>query len=182
MDKLFFKKMYINFTIGVLLVAFVLVGTLLTSIIEDFLPYMFAGVLLFFTLKRFVVQIKRKTSKNTSLILTFEFVLDMVAIFLLVYLKSNISLFIGVVIYLRGVAYLLINYISRRKVVLLPYLLNIFFVTLGAFFMFSSVLDDQTLLWIFSIILALFGLAYILYGFLQLRKMPKKAKKTKSSK
>lgn len=174
MEKLFFKKMYVNFTIGVILIYFVVAGTLISNVIEEYLPVMFAGVLFLVSTKRFVFQFKKIISKNATLILAIEFLLDLIAIGLLIYLNENISIFIGIVIYLRGVSYLMINYIATRKIKLLQYILNILFVTLGAFLMFSTLLNDENLLLIFSSIIGLFGLAYILYGVLQFRKKDEK--------
>jgi len=176
MEKLYFKNFYINIVIGALLIIFVVVGRFFTSVIEDFLPYMFASVLALITLKRFIYQFKKTSGKNVTLILGFEFFIDMIAIGLLVFLQSHISIFIGLVIYMRGVSYLLINYLSKRKIDLLSYLFNIGFVTLGAFFIFSTILNDERLLWVFTVILFVFGFLYALVGVFQWNQQKTKKK------
>jgi Ca2+/Na+ antiporter len=175
MENLFFKKMYLNFAAGILLIAIAVVGYF-TEWFEDFLPYFFAGVLLLVSANRFIFQFKKIISKNATLILVIEFVLDLIAIGLLVYLRSNISIFIGVVVYLRGVAYLLINYIATRKIKLMQYIINILFVTLGAFLMFSTLLNDETLVYLLMIVLIFFGLVYVLYGVFAFRKSAEKTR------
>ena len=180
MEKLVFKKMYLNFIAGSILIALAITGYF-TGWFKDFLPYFFAGVLFLLTTKRFIFQFKKIISKNATLILVIEFALDLIAIGLLVYLRNGVSIFVGIVIYLRGFAYLLINYIASRKIKLPQYILNIFFVTLGSFFMFSNVFTDSVLVASLVIILIIFGVIYLLYAVVALRKKEEKARQLKEN-
>ncbi len=172
MEKVVFKNEYVNIVIGFLLILFAILGYFF-GWIEDALPIIFAIVLALFSTKRFIFSFRKAISKNTALILAIEYALDLIALGLLIYLQDYIGIFVGIIIYLRGVSYLIINYVVTRKVQVPRYILNIFFITLGSFFMFYK-MDSLLILTIFVIaILVIFGAIYIFYGFKVITKRDK---------
>jgi ABC-type multidrug transport system fused ATPase/permease subunit len=154
MEKIVFKNEYLNITLGAVLIVLALVGYF-THFIEEYSPIIIGVVLILLSVKRFAYSFKKITSKNATLILVIEIVLDLVFAGLLIYLQEHLELFVGLIVYTRGVSYLLINYIATRKVKVLQYLLNIVYVTFGSFLMFTSYSSVEFLA-IFIFLLTLF--------------------------
>lgn len=169
MEKIVFKNLYLNMLIGALLIVFSFLGYFL-GWFADFLPFIIGGVLLLLSLKRFVFTYKKIVSKNATLILVIELALDIIFVGLLFYLQSYIAIFMGLVIYVRGVAYLLINYIATRKIKLVQYLMNIGYVTVGSFLMFASLNGDQILVLGLSFLTLVVGCIYLQNGLVNLVK------------
>lgn len=163
MEKIVFKNHILNIITGVLLIVAAIVGYLL-GYIEEYLPVIIGAVLILLSAKRFIFTFKKTKSKNATLILVLEFILDLVFAGLMIYLKGHVELFVGLIIYTRGVAYLVINYVATRKVNLVQYLINIGYVTLGTFLIFSNY-DSVTAVTIaVSVLLLLFGAVYLQAG------------------
>lgn len=162
MEKIVFKNKYLNIIIGGILIILAIVGYFL-GWVEDFLPLFIGIILILLSLKRFIFTYKKIVSKNATLILVIELILDFVFAGLLIYLKDNVELFIGLIIYIRGVSYLLINYIATRKIKLTQYIMNIGYVTIGAFLMFYP-LDSVTVIVVTVSILVLIVGAMFLYA------------------
>jgi hypothetical protein len=132
--------------------------------IDEYLSILIGVILILLSIKRFLFSFKRIVSKNATLILVVELLLDFVFAGLLIYLQDHVELFVGLIIYTRGVSYLLINYIATRKIKLAQYILNILFVTFGSFLMFYPI-DSLTVLVLgVSVIFLLFGAIYLQAG------------------
>lgn len=178
MEKIVFKNKYLNIIIGVILIVLAILGYFL-GWVEEFLPLFIGSVLILLSLKRFIFTYKKIVSKNAALILVIELILDFVFAGLLIYLKDNVELFIGLIVYIRGVSYLLINYIATRKIKLLQYIINIGYVTIGAFLMFYPLDSVATIVITVSILFLLVGVIFLNYGikpFIKSKDPVKKAK------
>lgn len=179
MEKLTFKNMFVNIVIGGILIILALLGYFLDWV-EDFLPIFIGVIIVLLSVKRFIISYKIINSKNGSKILIIELALDFLFAGLLIYLRNNVDLFIGLATYSRGVSYLLINYIVTRKINITQYLINILYVTLGAFFMFYP-LNSLTVLEVgVSLLFLIIGGIYLFYGISALAKKEKKVKKVKA--
>lgn len=175
MKKMVFKNEILNVVLGSILVILPIVGYF-TKVIEDYLPIFVAAVIVLLSLKRFIYIFNKTVSKNASLVLIVEFLLDIIFAGLLIYLKDHIELFLGLVFYVRGVSYLIINYIASRKVDFTQYLLNIVYVTFGAFLIFTTLDLINFLEILISVIVLAFGGIFLYYGIKKL--MAKNKKKT----
>jgi hypothetical protein len=164
MEKIVFKNKYLNFVVGGLLIILAIQNTLFGSMAEEFFPILIGIILILLSLKRFIYTYKKIVSKNATLILVIELILDIIFAGLLIYLKDHVELFIGLIVYIRGVSYLLINYIATRKVKLPQYIINIGYVTLGAFLMFYKLDGLSVIIIIVNVLLFLTGAIYIRAG------------------
>jgi hypothetical protein len=163
MEKLIFKNHIVNIIIGGLLILFAILGYFLHWI-EDALPIIISIVLISLSLKRFFFSFQKTVSKYATLVLIIEIVLDIIFAGLLIYFQDHIEVFIGLIIYTRGVSYLIINYVATRKIKLFQYILNIVFLTFGAFLMFAN-LNSLTFLTIFvTILILLVGAIFLQSG------------------
>lgn len=176
MDKIVFKNMYVNIIIGGLLLLAALLGYFI-GWIEDFLPIFVGIILLFLSTKRFAYSFKKAIGKYSTLVLVIEYVLDLVFVALLIVLQNHLNLFIGLVIYIRGVSYLIINYLATRKIKIVQYIFNIGYLTLGAFLLFSSLDIEQAMIIGVAILVLVVGGIYLQYGLQELIKKEEREEK-----
>jgi len=173
MNKLLFKNHIVNIIIGVIMVAFTITAYFMEWYTQ-FLAIIIAVVLIILSIKRFIFSYKKAVSKNSTLVLIIEILLDFVFCGLLAYYQEHIQLYAGLVLYVRGVAYLVINYITTRKVKLFQYVLNIGFITFGSFLMFTGY-DFVPILEIgIAAFVLLLGAFYLYFGLNTLIKANKK--------
>lgn len=137
MKNMVFKNHIINIIVGVILIAFTITAYFMEWY-KDFLAIIVGIVLLGLSIKRFISSFKEIVGKYATLLLVLEILLDIVFCGLLFYYQQHIQIYVGLVLYLRGVTYLIVNYITTRKIKLVQYLMNIGYITLGAFLMFTS--------------------------------------------
>lgn len=163
MEKIVFKNTYLNIVLGALLLAFAFVGYF-TNLIENYTPIIIGVVLILLSVKRFVYSFKKIISKNATLILVVEILLDFVFAGLLIYLQDHIELFVGLIIYTRGVSYLIINYVATRKVRIFQYVINILYVTFGSFLMFTSYSSAEFLAVFIFILTLIVGAIFLQIG------------------
>ena len=169
MEKILFKNMYLNIISGFLLILLSILGYVLHWI-EDFLPIFVGIILALLSIKRFIYSFKKQISKNGALVLIIEIVLDLVFVFLLIYLQNYVYIFIGLIIYIRGVAYLVMNYVATRKVRIVQYLFNIGYITIGSFLMFSTLDIDLYMIIGIAFVLLVLGAIYLENGVTSLNK------------
>lgn len=169
MEKLIFKNLYLNIIFGGLLILLSLLGYFLNWF-QDYLPLFTAIILILLSTKRFWYSFKKIISKYATLILIIEFILDVALAALLIYLEDYVGVFIGLIIYIRGVSYLLINYLATRKIRLFQYILNIGYVTIGSFLMFSSFAKGNILVIFITVLILLTGIIYLQAGLSRLAK------------
>lgn len=163
MEKMVFKNEYLNIVFGSILIILAFVGYF-TKLVENYLPIFVGVVLILLSAKRFLYSFKKVISKNATLILVIEFILDLIFAGLLIYLGDHVELFLGLIIYSRGVSYLIINYVATRKVNLTQYIINILYITFGSFLIFTSY-NSVTFLSIFiSVLLLLVGAMFLQFG------------------
>lgn len=163
MEKIVFKNEILNVVFGSLLLIFAIVAYF-TKLVEDYLPIIIGVVLILLSIKRFYYSFKKIVSKNATLILVIELILDFVFAGLLIYLADHVELFIGLIIYTRGVSYLIINYVATRKVKVVQYLINIGYVTFGSFLMFTSYSSIEFLNVFIMLLILIVGAIYLQAG------------------
>lgn len=173
MERIVFKNEYLNIVFGAILVIFAAV-VYFANYIEDILPYVIGVLLILLSIKRFVFTFKKSNNKNAMFILVIELLLDFAFAGLLIYMLDHVELFVGLIIYTRGVSYLLINYVSTRKVDIMQYIFNIGYVTLGSFLIFT---DFSSVTFLSISIVSLIVLVGIIYLQAGIRKLVKKDKK-----
>lgn len=173
MKKMIFKNDIANIIVGTLLVVLAIVGYFM-ELFGDFLPIFLGVLLILLSIKRFVYTFQKTTSKNATLILIIEIILDFVFGGLLIYTRTHVELYVGLIVYIRGVSYLIINYIATRKIRLGQYLVNIGYITFGSFLMFTGINITDILVYGLNIIVLLIGVVFLYFGIEHLSKNKKK--------
>jgi ABC-type multidrug transport system fused ATPase/permease subunit len=161
--------MYVNIVLGVILLVAALLGYLL-SWFEDYLPYVAAGILILLSIKQFYHNYKSVSGKLPTLIIVIEFLLVLALGGLLIYLQDHVGIFIGLIVYLRGLSYLLVDYVTSEENKLLDYLLHIVYITFGSFLIFTTIDTDTILVLFIALLLLLLGAIYLQAGITSLVK------------
>jgi len=178
LKNLVFKNHILNIIVGFIMVGFTIAAFFL-GWYQNFLGIIVGVVLLALSIKRFIYSFKKTISKNATLVLVIELILDFVFCGLLIYYQNQIQLYAGLVLYVRGVSYLIINYITTRKVKLFQYFLNIVYITIGSFLMFTSLNFIDILEILVAVFVLLLGAFFLYIGIDDLVKINKKKRAEK---
>ncbi len=176
MNKLIFKNNTLNILVGFVFIVFTVVAFFLEWYASA-LAIIIGIILILLSAKRFIYTYKKVISKKATLILAGEFLLDIVFAALMIFLNDYIAIFIGLIIYIRGLTYLMINYVVKRKVIFLQYLTNILLITLGSFLIFTGIDLASYLEYIFAGFVLLVGIVYFVMGAIQIKPKKKPAPK-----
>lgn len=175
MKNIVFKNHIINIVVGVILIAFTVTAYFMEWY-KDFLAIIVGVILLGLSIKRFIYSFKKIVSKYATLALIIELLLDILFCGLLFYYQQHIQLYAGLILYIRGVTYLIINYMTTRKVFFVQYMMNIVYITLGAFLMFTSMDFVQYLEIGVALFVLVLGAIYLYDGIISALKIKKKKK------
>lgn len=165
MERLLFKNNIINIILGFILLVFANLAYFLGWMI-DLIIIMMSILIIAISLKRFIYTFKKTLSRNTKILLVFEILLDIFFASALIITKTNMEVYIGLVFYIRGLNYLIINQLSQKPIKLLIFFMNIGFMTLGCFLMFQPPLGINYLLIVTYLCYLLIGLIYLFFGIL----------------
>jgi len=172
MEKLLFKNNIVNIVIGVILAIFAVLAYFL-GWIGDFLAIFIGIILIALSLKRFIVTFKKVRSRNATAVLMIEIILDLLFGALLIITQQNAEIYLGLVLFIRGFSYLIINYLINREIKFIIYIMNIAFLTVGCFFMFRPPLGLNYLEIAALCCFAFIGIVYIIFGIIYLNQEKK---------
>ncbi len=172
MEKLLFKNNIVNIVIGVILAIFAVLAYFL-GWIGDFLAIFIGIILIALSLKRFIVTFKKVRSRNATAVLMIEIILDLLFGALLIITQQNAEIYLGLVLFIRGFSYLIINYLINREIKFIIYIMNIAFLTVGCFFMFRPPLGLNYLEIAALCCFGFIGIVYILFGIIYLNQEKK---------
>lgn len=170
MGKLLFKNALTNTIIGGILIVLAIVFYF-TGWIGDFLGILVGVIVGLVSLKRFFDAVSETKVGTTRTILFVEIVVDLFAAFMMITQPSkNIGLYLGLVLYARGLAGLLIHYFLNKRQKLVLFLLNILFLTGGAYFLFGGNPRLDVLEIVITILVFLLGGFFLYFGVKALKK------------
>ncbi len=167
MNRLTFKYPVVNLVIGVILIVIAILGMFVFDWFSDFVNIVIALVIMYYSIARFLSERLKYRNKNALYILSVELAIAFLLSVLLVLREVNIYIAIGLVLYLRGLTYLLILQLLKLRTAFLNFIIAIVVLTLGAYVIFVQP-DVETLveyaLFIFfiayGILLVVFGIKY----------------------
>lgn len=164
MNNLIFKNSTLNIVVGVVLIVFTILAYFLEWYVNA-IAIIIGIILILLSTKRFVYTYKGVVSKKATLILAIEYLIDIIFAALLIFVWNDyVAVLIGVIIYTRGLTYLIINYVVKRKVILYQYILNILLITLGSFLLFTGIDLASYFIYFFAGFVLLIGIIYLLTG------------------
>ena len=179
MKKLVFKNNIVNIIVGTVLTLASIIGYFLDWF-TDYLPIVIGIVLILVSLKRFFSTFKRIENKKGLLVLSIELLIDIALGGLLIYTKENIELYTGGIVYVRGLSYFIVTYYAKRTIALDSTIINVLFVTLGSFLLFTSLDITDFIIYGIAALILLLGLLNLGYGIK--RTMDNKKKEPKTAK
>ncbi len=170
----------LNLILGILLIVLAVVAMFFTDLVEDFVVYVIALFIAALSTLRFLKDYHKTDDKNASIILAAEYVIVLaVAIYLAVY-EANAARMVGLVLYLRGFAYLLTLQLLRIKGPFTSFLVYIAILTLGAFMLFAGTEVQAYLQYAVFGIIAIYALVLLLAGLQGLKQAKEKTPKEKT--
>ncbi len=177
MKKLVSKNHLVNIMIGVVFVAFFIVAYFL-DYLNDWVNYVAAILILVGSAFRFVKDYKYYTNDRVLLFLVLEFIIAATLAVLLALgeLGIQLSIAVGVVLYMRGFVYLLIMQLLSIKQSFPKFLWFMFLLTVGAYVWFGGIPYESELALIALIIGLIIGAFYIFVGINQMTHKTQKSK------
>jgi hypothetical protein len=170
MEKLLFKNALVNTIIGALLIVLSIVFYF-TGWIGDFLGILVGVIVALVSMKRFFDAVSETKVGSTRTILFVEIVIDLFAAFMMITQPNkNIGLYIGIVLYARGFAGLLISYFISKRDKIIVFLANVIFMTGGSYFLFGGNPRLDILEIIITIAVFLLGGFFLYFGVKALKK------------
>jgi len=159
------KHPIVNIVLGVLLLALSITALFHQPLLDEGILYMAAGLVALFAVVRFHKEFKLHKAQKARYILTVEFVLVILLAALLIFADFfTIAIVLGLVIYLQGATRLLIAQALKKLVKFERFLMQLLYVTLGAFLVFSAFEFEDALRYIVIGLLALYGLIFLIFG------------------
>ncbi len=136
--------------------------------------YLIGVLFILYSVTLFFKLLKINQNKNVQIFLFIEFVINIVCSVLIMVQKQG-SLYIGIILYLRGLNELICHYITKYNK-LSRFILAIILLTVAVFMISSKIITDNYFLYfVFAMVFA-----FAIYFTFIYMKLPKKAKKTKT--
>ncbi len=165
MKRIITKNPIVNIIIGLLLVVLTVVVIIDQSLLEEGIYYMAAGLIIIYSLVRFIREFKLQKTDLTKAIRSAEFVIAVIfSVLLIIWEPLTIAIALGLVLYLQGVSHLLILQVAQRKTTLNRFIIHLIFITVGAFFLFSGLDLEEFFLYLITALLAVYGIVFLIYG------------------
>ncbi len=172
MKKFISKNSYINLAVGLIFIAAFLVIFFTTDWLENLVGIFIGALVIIFSTLRYFKDYGNKRSDKAILILTGEYAVALVLSVLLIFEIAGVgvSLVLGLVFYLRGLAYLLIMQLLNKREAFHDFVLYLAILTLGAYILFSGLpLSTEELSYGLLAIGLAIGLFYAAAGVTQLK-------------
>ena len=97
--------------------------------------------------------------------LVFEIILDLFAAFMMITKPvEQVGIYLGIVLYARGLFGLLMSYVMAKKEVFWVFILDMFFLTIGAYFLFGGKTYLDVLVIVLSILMLCLGIFFLFFG------------------
>lgn len=183
MKKILFKNDIVNIVLGALIIGLILTAFFL-GWMTDFFGIIIGILIIIISIKRFFITFKAVSNRDATAVLVIEIIIDLFTGFMLIVYQGSIGLYLGIALYARGFAYLLINYLATRKGNLLQYFIYIGLLTLGSYLMFGGNTYLDVVEIIVLVLILLLGVDFLGFGIYEVVKAakvkkanaPKKAK------
>ncbi|MFP4078054.1 MAG: hypothetical protein ACLFUQ_02785 [Candidatus Izemoplasmataceae bacterium] len=172
----------LNLILGILLIALAIIAMFFTDLIESIVVYIIAFFIAAFSTFRFLKDYQKTDDKNASIILAAEYAIALgVAVYLAVY-EANAARMVGLVLYMRGFAYLLTLQLLKIKGPFTSFLVYMAILTLGAFMLFAGSESETYMQYAVFGIIAIYGILLLVVGINGMKKKPSKEKSVKETK
>ncbi len=177
MKRIVTKHPVVNIVLGVLLLALSITALFHQPLLDEGILYLAGGLVALFSVVRFHKEFKHHKAKQARYILSVEFVLVILLAVLLAFVEFfTIAIVLGLVIYLQGATRLLIAQALRKLVKVERFLMQLVYVTLGAFLVFGAFDFEEALRYIVIGLLGVYGIIFLAFGIHKVAREHKKKK------
>lgn len=164
MKKFISKNPIINMIIGIIFIAFFLSAYFFTDWLLDSVTMIIAALIVIFSLTRYYRDYNNRSGK-ALLILTGEFAIALMLAALLIFETIGESVAVGLVLYLRGLIFLLISQLLKQRMAFEKFITAIAILTLGAYVLFSGLpLTGQQMAIVVMVFGVVIGAFYLITG------------------
>lgn len=164
MNKFVFKVPLANLILGGILVIVSVLGMFVFDWFSDFVNIVVAVIIVYYSIARFAKERLKYRNQQALMILSAELAIAFLLVILLVLREIDIYFGIGLVLYLRGLTYLLILQLLKLRTAFLNFVISIVVLTLGAYVFFVRPAFDDLIEYGLFILLTAYGILLIVYG------------------
>lgn len=177
MRKIVTKFPIPNILLGIILIAFSVYATFMSTLMEDGLMYVAAILIVVYGGIRFYKDLTFYHKKESKLIVGGTFFLILLVAVLLVFEYLSVEVSIGLSLYVTGASYMLILQVRKAYTSIKDYLGNLTLITLGTYLVFTK--EDFVSILVYAIfaLLTLYGVVLLFFGISHLVKASKEKKR-----
>ena len=179
MNKLVTKQPIVNIVLGVIFISFIVFAQFFSDWMDDAIKYVVAGVIIIYTIVRLIKDLKYYKNQTAQLIVVVEaIVITMLAVLLMITEALTVAWVLGLALYMKGVAYLLICQVRKQLTPTGRFFVILILITAGTYVMFSQNAYEAILAWVLFGLFIIYGVILITSGITQIvnerKKRPKK--------
>ncbi len=169
MKKFVFGNPILNIVFGLALIIVAILGMFVFNWFSDTLNIVIGVLIIVYTLLHFAKERTRYKDSNALLILIVEAIVAITVAVLLMFDQLGITFTLGLVLYMRGLAYLLIMQLLKLRSSFLTFVVFIAILTLGAYIWFGGPNLGELFQWILFAIIIIYGAILLYFGIDMLR-------------
>jgi hypothetical protein len=179
MRKIVTKFPIPNILLGIILIAFSVYATFLSTLMEDGLMYVAALLIVAYASIRLYKDLTYYHKRDSKLIVGATFFLIIIVAVLLVLEYLSVEVSIGLWLYLTGASYMLILQVRKAYTTIKTFLANLVLITVGTYLIFTNQDFVSVLVYAIFAILTLYGVILLYFGVSHLVKASKEKKKNR---
>lgn len=176
MKRLITKYPIPNILLGIILIAFALYATFMTTIMYASIIYIVSVIVIIYAVLKLYRDIHYFKKQTAKLLMSLEFALNITLAILLATEVFGLAIILGLVLYIRGANFLLILQVRKMATSVKRYFVNLILITLGAYIFFTNNAYTEILQYILFALITLYGILLLYFGITKLLKMSKDRK------
>ncbi len=176
MKRLITKYPIPNILLGIILIAFAIYATLMTTIMYDSIIYIVSAIVIIYAILKLYRDVHYFKKQTAKLLMSLEFALNVTLAILLVAEVFSLAIILGLILYIRGANFLLILQVRKMATSVKRYFVNLILITLGAYIFFTNNAYTEILQYILFALIILYGILLLYFGIVKLVQMSKDKK------
>jgi len=160
----------VNLVFGIILLGFSIYAMFFSTLIEQSLGIILGIVFLWLIIVRLIKDLNHYHHQNAKIILIIELVIDLIAIYYLMFTDAAIARYLGVILYLRGFTYFLLLQVLKLRSHFDQFILSMIFITIGAYTLFTGNAFESELIYVLFALLVIYAGLFIYTGIILIKK------------
>lgn len=176
MKRLITKYPIPNIILGIILIAFAVYATFMTSIMHSSIIYIVSFIVAIYAVLKLYRDLTYLKNQTAKIFMILEFVLSILLAILLVTEVFELAIVLGLLLYIRGANFLLILQVRKKATTVQRFFVNLVLITLGAYIFFTNNAYVDILEYVLFAFITLYGVLLLYFGIVKLIKMGKEKK------